>query len=70
MSWPPTDTVAEVGLRCRRRYCQRGLAAPFGPSSAKISPRRISRLMLSSALKPSVGLRHDLTTDMIGDMRA
>jgi len=28
------------------------LPAPFGPSSAKISPRRMSRLILFSALKP------------------
>ncbi len=28
------------------------LPAPFGPSSAKISPRRISRLTLLSAWKP------------------
>ena len=28
------------------------LPAPFGPSSAKISPRLISRLMPFSALKP------------------
>jgi hypothetical protein len=28
------------------------LPAPFGPSSAKISPRWMSRLMSLSALKP------------------
>jgi hypothetical protein len=53
MSWPSTVTLPEVGLAMPQMMLTSVvLPAPFGPSSAKISPRRISRLMLSSALKP------------------
>ena len=46
------------------------LPAPFGPSSAKISPRRISRLMFFSALKAATRRSsRDSQTEMIGDIR-
>ena len=46
MSWPPTDTLPSVGLAMpQMMLISVVLPAPFGPSSAKISPLRISRLM-------------------------
>ena len=42
------------------------LPAPFGPSSAKISPRRISRLTFLTAERPDAYVFDRLTTEMIG----
>ena len=53
MSWPPTDTLPSLGLAMpQMMLISVVLPAPFGPSSAKISPLLISRLMSFSALKP------------------
>ena len=42
------------------------LPAPFGPSSAKISPRRISRLTFLTAERPDAYVLDRLATEMIG----
>ncbi len=42
------------------------LPAPFGPSSAKISPRRISRLIFFSAVRPDGYVFERLDTEMMG----
>ena len=53
MSWPPTVTLPSVALTIPQMMLMSVvLPAPFGPSSAKISPRRISRSTFFSALKP------------------
>ena len=53
MSWPSTVTVPPLGLTSpQMTLINVVLPAPFGPSIAKISPRRISRLTLFSASKP------------------
>ena len=47
MSWPSTVTVPPLGLTMpQMMLISVVLPAPLGPSSAKISPRRISRSML------------------------
>src|SRR4051794_1527621 len=45
------------------------LPAPFGPSSAKISPRSISRLTPLRALNPDAYSFESLETVMMGDTR-
>jgi hypothetical protein len=53
MSWPPTVTRPSDGLTMPQTIpISVVFPAPFGPSSAKISPRRISRLMFFRAWKP------------------
>ena len=53
MSWPPARTTPSVGLTMPQMMLMRVVfPAPLGPSSAKISPRWISRSMLLSASKP------------------
>jgi hypothetical protein len=53
MSWPSTVTVPPLALTMpQMMLISVVLPAPFGPSSAKISPRRISRLMFLRAWKP------------------
>jgi hypothetical protein len=53
MSLPATVTEPEVGLTMPQMMLMSVvLPAPFGPSSAKISPRWMSRLIPYSALKP------------------
>jgi hypothetical protein len=53
MSWPATVTRPELGVTIPQTMLMSVvLPAPFGPSSAKISPRRMSRLTCFSAWKP------------------
>src|SRR6185503_3914876 len=53
MSWPSATTTPVLGLTMPQTIeISVVLPAPFGPSSAKISPRRIDRLMCLRALKP------------------
>ncbi|MND08212.1 hypothetical protein D3C83_306860 [compost metagenome] len=53
MSWPPASTVPEVGVTMpQTMLISVVLPAPLGPSSAKISPRRIERSIPLSAWKP------------------
>jgi hypothetical protein len=53
MSWPSTVTLPALGLTMpQMMLISVVLPAPFGPSSAKISPLRISRLMSFQRLKP------------------
>jgi hypothetical protein len=50
MSWPSAVTLPEVALTMPQiTLISVVLPAPFGPSSAKISPRRISRSICLSA---------------------
>ena len=53
MSWPSTVTVPLLALTMpHTMLISVVLPAPLGPSSAKISPRRICRSTRSSAVKP------------------
>ena len=53
MSWPSATTVPEVALTVPHTTpISVVLPAPFGPSSAKISPRSMLRSMFFSAVKP------------------
>jgi len=53
MSWPPTVTRPSVGVTMPQiEPISVVLPAPFGPSSAKISPGRMSRFTCLSAWKP------------------
>lgn len=53
MSSPPTKTLPSLGLAMPQMIeISVVLPAPLGPSSAKISPRLMSRLTFLSALKP------------------
>ncbi len=53
MSCPPTFTLPSLRLAMpQMMLISVVLPAPFGPSSAKISPDLMSRLMLFSALNP------------------
>ena len=53
MSWPPTVMAPPLGLTMpQTMLISVVLPAPFGPSSAKISPRLISRFVRFSASKP------------------
>jgi hypothetical protein len=53
MSWPSTSTDPAEGLTMpQTTLISVVLPAPFGPSSAKISPRLMSRLISLSAWNP------------------
>jgi len=53
MSWPATRTLPDVGVTMpHTMLISVVLPAPFGPSRAKISPLRISRLTFFSACSP------------------
>src|SRR2546426_4917383 len=70
MSWPPTVTVPAEGVTMPQTMLMSVvLPAPFGPSSAKISPSRISRSMRFSALSPDAYVLDIPAMEMIGDMR-
>src|SRR6478735_6635496 len=65
--WPPTSTEPELGLTMpQMMLISVVLPAPFGPSSAKISPRRISRLTFLTAERPDAYVFDRLVTEMIG----
>src|SRR6476660_7871112 len=69
MSCPSTSTVPCVGLTIpQTMLISVVLSAPFGPSSAKISPRRISRLTFLTAESPDAYVFDRLETEMIGDI--
>src|SRR5262249_40507931 len=69
MSCPSTSTVPVVGVTMPQMMLMRVvLPAPFGPSRAKISPRRISRLMFFRASKPEPNFFDRFWTEMTGDM--
>src|SRR5689334_24300373 len=53
MSWPPTVTLPSLRLAMpQMMLISVVLPAPFGPSSAKISPRSMERVTPLSAWKP------------------
>jgi len=53
MSWPSTVTLPPLGRKMPQMMpISVVLPAPLGPSKAKISPRRMSRLISLSASKP------------------
>src|SRR3954463_8897720 len=67
MSWPSTVTVpCEALTMPQMMLISVVLPAPFGPSSAKISPRRISRLTFLTAARPDAYVLDRLATEMIG----
>src|SRR5437016_9208519 len=69
MSKPSALTAPSLGLTIPQMMLMRVvLPAPFGPSRAKISPRRISRLTFFSAWNPEAYFFDRLWTDMMGDM--
>src|ERR1700731_4571729 len=69
MSKPSALTLPPLGLTIPQMMLMRVvLPAPFGPSRAKISPRRISRLTFFSASKPEAYFFDRLCTEMMGDM--
>ena len=69
MSKPSALTVPLVGLTIPQMMLMSVvLPAPFGPSSAKISPRRISRETFFSAWNPEAYFFDRLWTEMMGDM--
>src|SRR6187399_1585248 len=66
MSWPSTVTRPAVGLTIpQTMLISVVLPAPLGPSKAKISPRRMSRLMPFSAWRPEAKLLERFETEMI-----
>ena len=69
MSWPSTRTSPEViETMPQTTLISVVLPAPLGPSSAKISPLAISRLMASIATRPESNRLVTATTEMIGDI--
>src|SRR3954463_16294154 len=67
MSWPSTVTVpCEALTMPQMMLISVVLPAPFGPSNAKISPRRISRLTFLTAERPDAYVLDRLATEMIG----
>src|SRR5262245_31348040 len=71
MSWPSTVTVPALGLTMpQTMLISVVLPAPFGPSRAKISPRRISKLMRCSAWNPDAYVFERLEMEMIEGMGA
>src|SRR6185436_6148524 len=69
MSWPATDTLPDDGLTIPQTMpISVVLPAPFGPSSAKISPCSISRLMFLRAWKPDAYVLERLDTARTGGM--
>src|SRR3954469_14042901 len=67
MSCPATVTVPALGVTMpQTMLISVVLPAPFGPSSAKISPRRISRLTFLTAARPDAYVLDRLATEMIG----
>jgi hypothetical protein len=53
MSWPPARIAPRLGVTMpQTMLISVVLPAPFGPSSAKISPGRISRSTFFSACSP------------------
>src|SRR5215831_15032043 len=69
MSWPSTVTRPSLGFTIPQTMLMSVvLPAPFGPSSAKISPRRISRLTFFSALKPEAYVLDRFATEMMDCM--
>src|SRR3954463_5521264 len=67
MSCPSTRTVPCDGFTMpQMMLISVVLPAPFGPSSAKISPRRISRLTFLTAERPDAYVFDRLVTEMIG----
>src|SRR5208282_3714282 len=71
MSWPATATLPLDGLTMPQMTLIRVvLPAPFGPSNAKISPLRISRLMSLSAWKPEAYVLARFKTEMAEVMTA
>src|SRR6185312_4003159 len=69
MSWPPAVTVPLLGLTMpQMMLISVVLPAPLGPSSAKISPRSISRSIDFSAWKPDAYVLDRSLTEMTGCM--
>src|SRR5258708_25715428 len=69
MSNPSALTLPPLGLTMPQMMLMRVvLPAPLGPSRAKISPRRISRLTFFSASNPEAYFFDRLCTEMMGDM--
>jgi len=71
MSCPSAITVPDVALTSPHTIPMSVVfPAPFGPSSAKISPRRISRSTSSSARNPDAYVFDSFLMEMIESTRA
>ena len=71
MSWPSTRTLPDVALTMPQTMLMSVvLPAPFGPSSAKISPRRISRSTSTSARKPVAYVFDSFATEMMDAVKS
>ena len=69
MSCPSTVTFPSVGLTIpQMMLISVVLPAPLGPSNAKISPRRMSRLMPLSAWSPDAKVLERFDTEMMDCM--
>src|SRR4029077_304191 len=69
MLWPSTVTLPSVGTNMPQMMPMSVvLPAPLGPSSAKISPRRISRLMSLRATSPEAYVLNSFEIEMMGCM--
>src|SRR3954470_12372406 len=67
MSWPSAISTPVLGVTMpHMMLISVVLPAPFGPSSAKISPRWISRSTRSSAFRPDAYVLVKLEMEMIG----
>src|SRR4030095_2207521 len=66
VSWPSATTVPSLGVTMpQMMLISVVLPAPLGPSSAKISPRRISRSMPFRAWKPDAKVLESCETEMM-----
>src|SRR5579871_2347539 len=69
MSWPSASTFPLVAFTIPQMTPMSVVfPAPFGPRSAKISPRRISRLTFLSASKPEAYVLQRPATETIGSI--
>src|SRR5262245_10031763 len=69
MSSPATVTAPELGVTMPQTMLMSVvLPAPLGPSNAKISPLRISRLLSRSATNPDAYVLKRCETEMMGVM--
>src|SRR6476469_3503515 len=69
MSCPSTETApCEVFTIPQTMLISVVLPAPLGPSSAKISPRRISRLMSLRATSPEAYVLNSFEIEIMGCM--
>src|ERR1700749_3314172 len=69
MSWPSTVTLPELAVTMpQTMLISVVLPAPLGPSSARISPLRISRSMACRAVKPDAYVFETFLTERMEGM--